>query len=387
MATVQEIEVRRMKGQQIAESPGQVVRIDEFTYKVHSQTSDSWYSVILSGPEPYCACPDNKYRQLKCKHLFAVELSVALRNRIEQSRKIEPLDAQSCLYCYSKNLVKDGVRHTKAGIDVQRFSCKDCGKRFVQNLGFERIKATPQFVTSALQLYFSGESLRNTQKFLALQGVKVSPQTIHNWISKYVGLMEKYLDQITPQLSDTWRADELYLKIKGNMKYLFATLDNDTRFWIAQQVSDTKGTSDIRPLLHESQEVAGKRPETFITDGAANFHRAWKKEFQYNHGNGGVHISHITLHGDHNNNKMESFNGELRSREKVMRSLKRADTPILKGLQIYHNFFRPHMGLNGLTPAEASGIKIEGANPWITLIQNASRLPRLDGDKKEVHLP
>jgi putative transposase len=72
-------------------------------------------------------------------------------------------------------------------------------------------------------------------------------------------------------------------------------------------------------------------------------------------------------------NKMESFNGELRDREKVMRSLKTEDSPILKGLQIYHNYFRPHMGLDGKTPAEASGIIVEGENPWVTVIQNASQ--------------
>jgi hypothetical protein len=32
-----------------------------------------------------------------------------------------------------------------------------------------------------------------------------------------------------------------------------------------------------------------------------------------------------------NNNKMERFNGEVRDREKVMRRLKRKDTPILSG--------------------------------------------------------
>lgn len=40
---------------------------------------------------------------------------------------------------------------------------------------------------------------------------------------------------------------------------------------------------------------------------------------------------------------------------------------------IYHNYIRPHMGLNGMTPAEACGVKIEGDNKWMTLIQNASR--------------
>ena len=48
------------------------------------------------------------------------------------------------------------------------------------------------------------------------------------------------------------------------------------------------------------------------------------------------------------------------------------DTPILKGYQIYHNFMRPHEGLNGDTLAERAGIKVEGKNKWITLIQNAS---------------
>jgi hypothetical protein len=32
------------------------------------------------------------------------------------------------------------------------------------------------------------------------------------------------------------------------------------------------------------------------------------------------------------------------------------------------------MALDGQTPAEACGIKIEGNNKWITLIQNAKNL-------------
>ncbi len=69
---------------------------------------------------------------------------------------------------------------------------------------------------------------------------------------------------------------------------------------------------------------------------------------------------------------MESLNGNtIRQREKVMWSLKKSDSPILKGLQIYHNFIRPHQALNGNTPAEQAGIKIEGQDKWLTLIQNA----------------
>ena len=69
---------------------------------------------------------------------------------------------------------------------------------------------------------------------------------------------------------------------------------------------------------------------------------------------------------------MERMNGEIRDREKVMRGLRKVDTPIITCYQIYHNYMRPHEGLDGKTPAEACGIQIEGNDKWRTLIENAS---------------
>jgi len=60
--------------------------------------------------------------------------------------------------------------------------------------------------------YFRGESLRNAQKFLKLQGVNIN-NTAYRWIKKYVALMQAYSEKITPNVSDAWRADELYLKV------------------------------------------------------------------------------------------------------------------------------------------------------------------------------
>ena len=52
--------------------------------------------------------------------------------------------------------------------------------------------------------------------------------------------------------------------------------------------------------------------------------------------------------------------------------MEKSDTPILTGMQIYHNYVRPHEALNGRTPSEAAGIEIKGKNKWLTLIENAS---------------
>ena len=172
----------------------------------------------------------------------------------------------------------------------------------------------------------------------------------------------------------TERADEMFLRIKGNLKYLYALMDEQTRFWIAQEVADTKYTADVRPLFQLAKQIAGKQPKTLVSDGAANFHEAYNKEFHTSKLETRTeHIRHIRLQGDHNNNRMERMNGEIRDREKVMRGLERKDSPILTGYQLFHNYIRPHKALNGKTPAEVAGIKIEGDNKWLTLIQNASR--------------
>jgi putative transposase len=312
------------------------------------------------------------YRGVKCKHIYAVEVSFELREQVKKEIIIQPITSLACSYCNSERIVKKAIRRNKYG-SIQRYLCKDCGRRFSFNIGFEKMHVTPQMITSAMQLYFTGESFRNVKRFLELQGVKVSHVAVYKWIGKYVVLMEKYLQKITPNVSSAWRTDELYLKVRGDMKYLYALMDDETRFWIAQQILDTKYTANINPLFKKGRDIAGKRPNTLISDGAPNFNDAFKKEFYTKANPKTRHIKHIRLQGDHNNNKMERFNGEVRDREKVMRGLKKVNTPILSGYQIYHNYMRQHEGLDGKTPAEACGIQIVGGNKWKTLIENATK--------------
>jgi transposase-like protein len=372
MITTEQLNAREERGRTIASLRGQVTVLEDCVYRVKSQAGNGVYEVLKTSIGWMCSCPDHIYRHVKCKHIFAVEFSLALKKRVEAKRITPVSNVSSCIYCGSDNIVKDGVRHNKSG-DIQKFYCRNCRKYFSFNLGFERMKHNPQAITTAMQLYFSGESLRNTMKSLRLLGVKVSHQTVYNWIKKYIGLMERYLDKLKPDVSDTWRADELWMKFKGDMKYVFAIMDDETRFWIAQEVAETKHRHDARNLFKLAKKVTGKKPDTMITDGLRSYHDAYKKEFWTLRNPRTKHIRHIKLKGDMNNNKMERLNGEIRQREKTMRGLKREDTPILKGYQIFHNYIREHSGLEGKTPAEECGITIEGKNKWKTLIQNASK--------------
>jgi putative transposase len=365
---------REERGQAIAQLEGQIKRVDDLTYTVKSQSHDGEYCIVKVDGQWICECPDNKYRQTKCKHIIAVELSTTIRAEVKV-RTITPIESLTeCIYCGSSNLKKDGVRKNKAGI-IQKFFCRDCHKYMTFNIGFERMKHNPQAVTSAIQLYFSGESLRNTQKSLKLLGVEVSHKTIFMWIKKYVRLMKDYAEKIVPNVSDTWRADEVYVKVKGDMKYLFAIMDDETRFLIAQEVAETKDKHDARMLFHRAKRLMAKQPKTLITDGLPSYSIANEYVFcqSDNPEENTKHIRQIRLQGKIHNNKMERLNGEIRDREKTMRGLKKKRTPILSGYQLFHNYIRPHEALDGKTPAEACGIKVEGENKWLTLIQNATR--------------
>lgn len=105
------------------------------------------------------------------------------------------------------------------------------------------------------------------------------------------------------------------------------------------------------------------------------------------------HERHIHLAGDRNDSKMESFNGGVREREGVMRSIKQRDSPIIDGMWIHHNT-RPCIGLDGKSPCDRVGLVIKGDNKWVALIQNAekariesrAKMMRCNGDKKSGNL-
>ena len=57
-------------------------------------------------------------------------------------------------------------------------------------------------------------SFGNTMRSLEFIGTKVTHHIVSNWIEKYVGIMKAYVDNIKPDVSQMWRADEVYVKIE-----------------------------------------------------------------------------------------------------------------------------------------------------------------------------
>ncbi|MFB3888106.1 MAG: DDE-type integrase/transposase/recombinase [Candidatus Bathyarchaeia archaeon] len=64
--------------------------------------------------------------------------------------------------------------------------------------------------------------------------------------------MRDYSEKSVPAVGDTWRADEVYVKVKSDVKYLFAVMDDETRFLIAHEVAETKEKHDARMLFMQA---------------------------------------------------------------------------------------------------------------------------------------
>ncbi len=367
---------REERGRVIARRNGQIVRLDDLHYTVRSQSSDQVYEIVSTESGWTCACPDHVYRDVCCKHIHAVEISRKMRKVVRETVTIRQVSLGKCKHCDSENMVKDSVRKFKKG-NVQQYKCNDCGKRFTQNLGFEGKTATPEQISTAVELVFGGLSTRKTATALKGMNVRVSHMTVQNWATEYAALMEWFVDKITPNVGEKWRTDEIYLMIRGERRYLFAMLDSETRYWLAKMVAEHKGNDDVAPMFKEAKRLAKKVPETLISDKAANFHHAWKEQYKAKNflHKETEHINEVAFDGIHHNNQVEGFNGNtVRLREDAVRGLKREDSAIISGLRLYHNFVRPHLGLpDNQTPAEAAGITVEGNNKFQTLIQAAAK--------------
>lgn len=161
-----DINAREMRGLAIAAKGPQIKSFNKVSYSVRSQSNGQWYSVVkhygssIERTRAYwtCTCPDHIYRKSQCKHICAVLYSKELRREVlrrtarsqdvaevitELSTAVNhEVDQIFCPKCKGVDTVRDGIRHTKDGRDIQRYSCKDCHFRFIINsVGFERAGA------------------------------------------------------------------------------------------------------------------------------------------------------------------------------------------------------------------------------------------------------
>jgi putative transposase len=387
---------RELRGLAILSQPGTVIQTDKNEWDVRSQSIDTYYHVTHAFLDRHaqqrgqatwtCTCPDHQTRNVICKHIHAVQFSLKIAGDVQEHSaataiaEVEP--KITCSVCKSVNVVKWGNRKTNFGT-VQRYACNDCNRKFVVDKGFCQMKFSPKVITLTLDLYFKGVSLRKIADHLTqFENVTANQATILRWVRKYLKKLSTYAEKYKADVGNIWHSDEttVFIKKDGEKKYyqwIWNVMDAKTRYLLACEVTETRYVKDARKPLQKAKSVTNVRPDAIVTDGLQAYKEAVKAEFFDREAF--IQNPHIRLKDFEtkpNNNILERLNGTFRERTKVMRSLDSAigAGEFAAGMQTYYNYIRPHMGINGMTPAQMANIPInlEG-NRWETMIGLAVR--------------
>lgn len=57
------------------------------------------------------------------------------------------------------------------------------------------------------------------------------------------------------------------LNVNGDLKWLWNVMCNETRFWLASEITEKRETKDARMVLDEARNMAKVRPSAVVPDG------------------------------------------------------------------------------------------------------------------------
>lgn len=284
------------------------------------------------------------------------------------------INDMKCISCSSKNIVKRGSFQTKAHGKRQRYSCKNCKKKFILQDGFYRMRNTPQKITQSLHLYFSGTSLRKTQEHLGVfHPHNASHVTILKWIRKYSNLFGDFTDNLKINNSQAITFDEMEFKTKGKKSFFIDVMDMDSRYILGSGYYLRRGEKELKEVLFKSKKKSLNKTLRFYTDGLTVYPKVLRKTYQYKkHKKELVHK--VTKSSDKAFNwKVERLHGSIRERTKIMRQFNQLHSAksIMKGYEIHYNFVRKHQGIRCYPYELATNLKL-GKNKWLDLINLAT---------------
>ncbi|APV43797.1 transposase [Dehalogenimonas formicexedens] len=262
----------------------------------------------------------------------------------------------TCKYCQSEHVSKFGKYK-----ETQLYWCPSCKRKFKADSALFNMQKPPNYVTSALNMFYTGMSYGDISKFLEQEyQYKASKHVLYNWVNKYTDQAVEHYRNEHPKVGDTWIADETFMDVDGRKIFFWDIIDSDTRYLIATRASFTRGTKDAQMLMEAAAKRAGKQPKVVLTDK----YRAYVDGIELAFGADTEHRQSRPFVAEDSTNKIERFHNTLKDRTKVMRGFRDIETLIsfTDGFAVYYNHFRPHEALHNKTPAEMAGLDISIKN-------------------------
>jgi len=279
-----------------------------------------------------------------------------------------------CKYCNSENIIKFGSHIDVYGKQIQRYFCKDCGRKFVPDT-LPKMQTPTNQVSAELRMYYAGMSLDGIQGCIKQEfGNNVAESTIYYWITRFTKEAIDKAKDFRPKVGDVWIADETGIDIHGSKRdlWFWDVIDAKSRYLLASHISRLRTTEDAEILIEKAIQRAGRYPRVIITDRL----RAYIDGVDLAGHDKIEHIRSKPFTTINSTNKIERFHGTFKDRTKVVRGFKNLEAAKLltDGWLIHYNFFKEHELLGNVPPAVKMGIELPFKN-WADIVGGSAAQP------------
>ncbi|GHO64126.1 IS6 family transposase [Ktedonobacter sp. SOSP1-52] len=120
-------------------------------------------------------------------------------------------------------------------------------------------------------------SYRDLEELMRERGLCVDHTTIYRWVQRYAPELEKRCRSHLKRMTDSWRVDETYVKVKGEWMYLYRAVDSqgNTLEFLLSATRDVQAAKRFfAKALHASHTVT---PRVITVDKNAAYPKALKE--------------------------------------------------------------------------------------------------------------
>lgn len=149
-----------------------------------------------------------------------------------------------------------------------------------QRSPFRYFKTSPTIIRLAVMLYIRFPlSLRNVEDLLHERGIEISHETVRYWWNRFgpifaAEIRRRRVDRMSQCRKWKWHLDEMYVKINGEMHYLWRAVDHEGEV-LESFVTKTRDRKAALKFLKKSMRRHG-RPESIVTDRLRSYGAALK---------------------------------------------------------------------------------------------------------------
>jgi transposase-like protein len=181
-------------------------------------------------------------------------------------------------------------------------------------ISFKRHRFPPTVIQHAVWLYARFTlSFRDVEELLTERGIDVSNETVRRWFLKFGLLIAGNLRRSRPRPSASWHLDEMVIKIRGRIHWLWRAVDDEGEVldFLAQR---RRCARSARRLLRKLLKKQGFAPKRITTDKLKSYSLAICKE----------QLCAIHDQGLRANNRAENSHQPVRRRERKQQRFKSA---------------------------------------------------------------